>query len=406
MDNNSQPIPVLETLRRGALNATALAALLLMGAQGAQAATETVLYSFKGGTDGAGPYFETPVLDKAGNLYGTTSAGGTYNLGTVWKLSPSGTETILWSFGNGTDGALPNGLATDSSGNFYATTNEGGADNLGTVVKITPSGTESVLLSLSGTDGSYPDGTEPVLDSNGNIYATAAAGGTYNGGTVLKITPSGGETVLWNFGNGNDQPAPGGMFLAQDGTLYGTSYGASDGEKPPLWGDVWQLTPSGNEEVLYHFDPPHTDPRDGRWPIANLVMDEGGNLYGTCHNGGYHNNGAVFKLTPTGIETAIHGFVGRTEGFGPYSDVLLKNGKLYSTNFSGNPYPQGGTVWEMTRSGETTVLYTFPFNNGIDGFGPLGGVAMDKQGNLYGTTFYGGTGGGQYGYGTVYKLTP
>jgi uncharacterized repeat protein (TIGR03803 family) len=295
----------------------------------------------------------------------------------------------------------------DKAWNLYTTTGAGGANDLGTVVKITPSGVETVVLSLSGTDGTYPAGTEPVLDSNGNIYATTAEGGTYNGGTLLKVTPGGTETVLWNFGNGNDQPGPQGMHLAQDGTLYGTSYGASDGEKPALYGDIWKFTSSGTEEVLYHFIRQHgVRPEDGEWPTAGMVMDEEGNLYGTCHDGGYHDWCTVFKLSPSGNETDIFSFNGKNAGGAAYSDLLLKNGKLYGTTFTGTSYPQGGAVWGMTRSGKLTLLYKFPFNNGTDGFAPLGGVVMDKQGSLYGTTYYGGSGGGQYGYGTVYKLTP
>jgi uncharacterized repeat protein (TIGR03803 family) len=160
------------------------------------------------------------------------------------------------------------------------------------------------------------------------------------------------------------------------------------------------------EEILYSFDPRHTDPEDGYWPTADVVMDGEGNLYGTCHFGGIRHNGTVFKLSPSGVETVIHSFDGRKDGGNPYADVLLKNGKLYSTTFTGDPYPQGGTVWEMTRSGKETVLHKFPFNNGTDGFGSDASVVMDKAGNLYGTTYYGGSGGGNYGYGTVYKVTP
>jgi uncharacterized repeat protein (TIGR03803 family) len=394
---------------RGALTLAALSALLLAGTQGARAQTETVLYSFKGGPDGANPEGGTPVFDKQGNLYGTTVYGGAYNLGTVWKLTPSGTETVLWSFGNGSDGAMAVGLSIDKKGNLYGATLEGGAYNGGTVFEVTPSGTETVLWSFgNGTDGSEP-GAQPILDKNGTLFGTTQAGGAYGGGIVYELTPSGTETVLWSFGNGNDGSAPDGPVLDVNGILYGTT--RLGGIPNPLGtaGTVWELTPSGTETVLYSFNPDHT--KDGAQPDGNVVMDRKGNLYGNCHTGSRGSSGGtVFKLTPSGTEKVIYRFDDshQQDGINPYATVVLdKKDNLYSTTNTGGAY-NGGTVWKMTPSGKETVLWSL--GNGTDGSWTTSGAALDAEGNIYGMTIFGGTGsctdGTQTGCGTVFKVTP
>ncbi|HLY05336.1 MAG TPA: choice-of-anchor tandem repeat GloVer-containing protein, partial [Rhizomicrobium sp.] len=374
-----------------------------------------------------GGYY-TPVLDKQGNLYGTTISGGAYNLGTVWKLTPSGTETVLWSFGNGTDGSVPVGVVPDGSGNLYGTTNTGGTYNLGTAFEVTPSGTETVLWNFgNGTDGSYPV-AEPVLDRQGNVYATTAEGGTSNKGTLVKIAPSGTETVLWNFAQ-NTEAAPRGFMLAGNGNFYGTTYGWFDGagadpspvhapEGNGYYGTVWELTPSGTETVLWRFDPIHRwgQHLDGGLPTANVVMDENGILFGTTHWGGDYEDGTAFALPTAGNNTARAGRDKVIHTFhrydGPYSNTLLYNGDLYSTTYTDSPQRHGGTVWKMTESGKQTILHRFAHNNRQgDGFGPATGVVVDGNGNVYGTTQWGGgtacqAGGEIWGCGTIYKVTP
>jgi uncharacterized repeat protein (TIGR03803 family) len=386
---------------RGAIAPAALSALLLIGIHGANAQTETVLYSFQGPPDGGQPCCGMPVLDKAGNLYGTTLLGGAYNLGTVWKVTPSGTETVLWSFGNGADGAQPVGLSIDKNGNLYGTTLQGGAFNLGTVFEVTPAGTEAILWNFgNGTDGTEPGGGV-ILDGSGNFYGTTQAGGAYNGGTVFELTPSGTETVLWNFGNGKDGSAPDGPVLNVNGTLYGTT--RLGGATAPFYGTVWELTPSGTETVLQSFG----IGKDGGQPDGNVVMDKRGNLYGNCHAYGAHGDGTVFKLAPSGKLKIIHAFDG-TDGINPYATIVLdKKGNLYSTTHAGGTYG-GGTVWKMSPSGKLTVLWNL--GNGTDGDETTSGVALDKQGNVYGMTQYGGTGnctaGAHTGCGTVFKVAP
>lgn len=378
----------------------ALAALLFGGNASAQ--SELVLHDFQGPPDGAIAAGGIPVLDKAGNLYGATLYGGTSNLGTVWKITPSGTETILWSFGSGADGALPIGLSIDQRGNLYGTTLQGGTNNLGTVFEIKSSGKELILWNFgNGTDGAGP-GAGVIRDGNGNLLGTTSAGGIYNGGTVFDLTPSGTETVLWNFGNGKDGLEPDGPVLDVNGTLFGTTRLGGANPPPPGYGTVWELTPSGTETVLHSF----AGTKDGAQPDGNVVIDKKGNLYGNCHTGGAHSVGTVFKLTPSGKLKVLHAFSG-AGGVNPYADVVLKSGYLYSTTNTGGTY-NGGTVWKMTLSGALTTLWSL--GNGTDGTWTTSGVALDKSGNIYGMTQYGGTGscttGSHSGCGIVFKVTP
>jgi uncharacterized repeat protein (TIGR03803 family) len=383
-------------LVRGAL-VLAVFSARVFGAQNAHAQTETVLYNFKGNPDGADPAGGMPVLDRAGNLYGATYMGGALNLGTVWKLTPSGTETVLWSFGNGIDGSGAVGLIRGKRGTLYGTTIQGGTYGLGTVFQVTPSGSETVLWNFgNGTDGTEPGGGV-ILGSNGNLYGTTMLGGAYNGGTVFELTPSGTEMVLWSFGNGGDGSEPDGPVLNVNGTLFGTTRlgGADDA------GTVWELTPAGTETVLHSFNG-----ADGGQPDGNVVMDRKGNLYGNAHTGGPGGDGTVFKLTPSGKLKVIHAFDG-TDGINPYATVVLKHGNLYSTTHEGGAY-NGGTVWQMTRSGILTVLWNL--GNGTDGNETTSGLTLDSSGNVYGMTQYGGGTtcrfGTHAGCGTVFKVTP
>jgi uncharacterized repeat protein (TIGR03803 family) len=196
----------------------------------------TVLHTFTGGKDGIAPWGGL-IADKAGNLYGMTSGGGKSSSGTVYKIAPNAKETVLYAFKGGNDGADPEGaLILDKAGNLYGTTSEGGADNVGTAFMLAPDGTETVLYSFNGgTDGAYP--TQSLFeDTSGNFFGTTQAGGAYNVGTVFSLTPSGVETVLYTFTGGNDGSYPylGGLITDsadQKGALFGTTYegGASDG---------------------------------------------------------------------------------------------------------------------------------------------------------------------------------
>ena len=284
---------------------------------------ETVLHSFQqNGTDGIQPVAGL-TMDAAGNLYGTTFAGGPYNGGTVFELTPSAgggwTETVLHNFNHdGSDGYTPEaGLVLDAAGDLYGTTHDGGThncgtpqsdDGCGTVFELSPASgggwTETVLHSFSnnGLDGIYPFAGPLIFDAAGNLYGTTYWGGAYGVGTVFELRPNGGgswtEAVLHNFKqNGTDGGQPlAGLIFDTVGNLYGTTGlgGTYDS------GTVFELTPSGGggwtESLLYSFCSQNGCP-DGNQPQAGLVPDADGNLYGTTNRTTYDASGTVFELT-------------------------------------------------------------------------------------------------------------
>jgi uncharacterized repeat protein (TIGR03803 family) len=261
---------------------------------------ETVLYSFAGGSDGAQP-FASLIEDAAGNLYGTTSAGGGTGCangdgcGTVFKLTPDGTETLLHIFTGGSDGGNPQaGLIVDVRGNLYGTTANGGSGcngyGCGIVFKLVPDGTETVLYTFTGgRDGATPY-AGLIKDSAGNFYSTTAGGGRHNKGTVFRLAPDGTETVLHDFAAGSDGAFPyGGLIKDKSGDLYGTTPGGGINRK----GIVFKLAPDGTETVLHAFG---GGTGGGVYPSFGVIKDKHGNLYGTTSNGPGDNDGAVFKL--------------------------------------------------------------------------------------------------------------
>ena len=278
---------------------------------------ERAIYPFGGGSDGANPYGADLIFDQAGNIYGTTYNGGgggcSGGCGTVYKLTPSNgtwTESLIYSFTQGGDGQHPwGGVIFDQSGNLYGTTTYGGAYGSGAIYKLTPSGsgwTESLLYSFTGgTDGANPY-AGLIFDQAGNLYGAAAVGGSGNGGTAFELTPSNGS---WTFNPLYSFTGPGGAFapgpianLAFDsaGNLYGTTHG--DG--PYYVGSVFKLTPAGGSWTytsLHDF----TNGNDGGAPRSSIIFDKNGNLYGTAASGGtgdpdncYGSCGVVFEITP------------------------------------------------------------------------------------------------------------
>jgi uncharacterized repeat protein (TIGR03803 family) len=375
--------------------------------------TETVVYSFNTGPEGQHPVGLIQGAD--GNFYGTTSDGGTSNLGTVFEITSTGVETVLHSFvGGDTDGSLPAAaLIQGSDGNFYGTTSRGGTSNLGTVFKITPGGTETVLYSFAGgtTDGWLPL-TALIEGSDGNFYGTTTSGGTYSYGTMFKVTPAGVETVLHSFGDGvTPGSAPSALIQGGDGNFYGTtpySFG----------GTVFKISPSGVETVLHTFA---GAPTDGSTPNAGLVLGSDGNFYGTTSQGGTSGYGTVFKITPGGVETVLYSFAGGTaDGSRPNTALIQGNdGNFYGTTASGgiggdvyvdcsgsgrllNVVCAGnGTLFRITPAGAETMLFAFPFPAGTDGTkSNPGALILGVDGILYGTTLNGGS----TNLGTVFKF--
>jgi uncharacterized repeat protein (TIGR03803 family) len=262
------------------------------------AGKETVLYKFTGNpaSDGGGPA-GVLALDKAGNLYGTTVIGGGIgHQGTVFKVDSAGTETVLYSFTGGIDGSAPYaGVIRDAAGNLYGTTYAGGAFNQGTVFKLSPSGKEKVLYSFTGgADGSLPR-SGLIRDSAKNLYGTTSSGGA-TGGNVFKLDKNGKLTVLYSFLGAADGSYPKGSLVRDAaGNLYGVTYFGGAAGCGFTCGVVFKVDPNGKETVLHTFA---GSPTDGGLPAAGLIRDAKGNLYGTTSSGGTSGNGIVFKLTP------------------------------------------------------------------------------------------------------------
>lgn len=405
-----------------------LAACLLASAGSAPAATETVLYAFTGGNDGAYPVAGL-VADSYGNLYGTTSQGGAWNNGVVFRVSQAGGEAVLHAFTGGTDGANPQaGLIIDGYHNLYGTTVQGGAWGQGVAFRLRPSllyragWTETVLHAFgAGTDGAFPY-AGLTRDAAGNLYGTTQFGGAAGLGTAFEIAPNGTETVLHSFPGGNDGMRPtAGVTIGANGTLYGTTLYGGTGVSG---GTIYELVPPAqgqtawSEAVLHSFAV-----SDGVLPSGGLIIDSSGNLYGTATEGGV--DGTAYELSPpiifpfaarghrlaasaspspnydffTWHLTVLHTFTG-PDGNTPFGSLVADaSGNLYGTTFQGGAF-NCGTVYEIAPNSTETILYSFACGN--DGAYPLAGLILDASGNLYGTT----SAGGPSGAGVVFKIQP
>lgn len=375
----------------------------------AHAQKETLVYSFEvNGIDGIGPIGGV-ITDKQGNIYGTTSAGGTNNKGTVFEIS-GGKETILWNFGGPGDGAQPYaGLVRDPQGNLYGTTLTGGQFTVGTVFEVTGPNQEKVLVNFDETNGAGPFGGL-IRDSAGNLYGLTSGGGAHFLGALFKVTPSGTEGVLYSFsGPPNDGAiAAGTPYMDSAGNIFGlTSIGGTGKQSfcTDGCGTVFEYSAAGKESVLYNF----TGGADGASPAggAFLIPDSKGNLYGTAAGGGIFTSpcptsgcGVVFELSGK-TETVLHAFKGASDGANPYSGLIrdTKN-NLYGTTVNGGTNG-AGTIYEVTSAKVERVIHDFPAQIG-DGIVPLGALVSDGKGGAYGTT----EGGGQFGGGTVYDIAP
>jgi uncharacterized repeat protein (TIGR03803 family) len=377
----------------------------------AEAQTYTVLHEFTGrpDRDGANP-LSGLLLDAAGNLFGTTSSGGTgmdNGYGVVFEIDAAGNETILHRFYENAVGEYPvSAVVEDLRGRLYGTTPYSYRSS-GSVYKL---GTNGVLTTLyeftGGTDGGDP-WAGVVRDAEDNLYGvTRGGGGTVPGceatdgcGTVFKVSPCGMLTVLHRFVTADGVLPQGTLVRDEDGTLYGTSDTT-----------VYKLDPSGNLTVLYTFD------TGGYGAWAGLVKDAAGNLFGTTIQGGAHGWGEVYEINHEGKETTLYNFTGGSDGgYASGSLVLDPSGDLYGTTTFGGDLtcnyggaPGCGTVFKLDTTGKYTVLHTF---TGADGAQPYAGLVRDAAGNLYGTTSVGGTSPaylcGQAGScGVVFKLTP
>ncbi len=371
-----------------------------------QAQSYSVLYSFTGTNgDGSNPGGGV-VTDAAGNLYGTTLLGGSSGAGTVFKLTPCGSESVLHSFSGVSfaspgDGGQPVGtLVRDSAGNLYGVASILGPSSEGDVFQLDPTGTITILHGFLSTpgDGFFPN-AGLLMDSAGNLYGTTEIGG--NGfGTVFKVNTSGTEQVLYSFtGSGGDGSRPiSDLVMDTGGNLYGTtSEGglACAASLTGTCGTVFKVNPAGVETVLYAFTGVNGD---GASPEAGLVMDSAGNLYGTTFAGGSSGAGVVFKLSPTGTMSILHSFTGSPDGRNPLAGLVMDAaGNLFGTTFGGGTQ-DFGSVFKIDTAGNETILHSF---SNPDGTFPTAKLLLDGAGNLYGTT----GSGGDFSDGVVFKLT-
>ncbi len=369
---------------------------------GSSKASYEVLYSFQQSPDAEHPE-AGPIIDSHGTLYGTAAEGGAFGYGAVFSVAPNGQETVLYSFAAPSDGCNPtSSLVEDSSGNLYGTTISCGAYYHGTVFKVDTTGVETVLYSFCPQDP-CPDGAAPygalVLDAQGNLFGTTQYGGVPNCngdtcGTVFRIDATGEETVLYAFTGGADGARPmANLMFDADGNLYGTTYaGGGTGCYGNGCGTVFKVNSSGKETVLYRFK----NAPDGAQPYGGLIADIEGNLYGETIAGGYthhgfcsHGCGTAFRLTPAGKETVLYRF---NASNGEPSGGLVRDttGNFYGTALGGSGCGGGcGLVFELGKAGKLTVLHKFTKGGG--GRYPST-LARDPAGVLYGATLDGGTG--------------
>jgi uncharacterized repeat protein (TIGR03803 family) len=407
--------------------ALALTLLVLMLPTGARAAAkEKILHEFR---DEPLDYSGL-VFDAAGNLYGTTYYGGVgkhceSGCGTVFELIPKKdggwTQKVLYSFLGwmAGDGQYPAaGVILDSAGNLYGTTQQGGVYGLagGIVFELTPGAngqwTETILHSFTNIGDPGGDGYQPwaglTFDADGNLYGTTVMGGLYDTGTVFELSPDAGswtETLIYSFtnSNGNGEAPYSGVIFDASGNLYGTT---PNGGKYD-YGIVYELSPpqheggAWTETVIHGFQ----GGSDGKYPLyANLILDKEGNLYGTTVVGGKANTGTVFELSPdtNGLwkESRLFAFpADGLDGAGPVAGLIFDaGGHLYGTTAQGGIADSCdndgcGTVFQLTPVGggkwSEAVLLRFPAN-GKSGLWPSSSLALDKKGNLYGTTQNGG----------------
>jgi uncharacterized repeat protein (TIGR03803 family) len=366
-----------------------------------------LLYSFECEPDGALP--RAGLVELNGTFYGATTSGGgagkcydRFGSGTVFALSPSGSESVIyrfqgWSRYGEKDGADPTASLIAVDGTLYGTTYDGGANKNGIVFALSTSGSETVLYSFKGV----PDGAHPnagLIAVNGNLYGTTEYGGRpactrFGCGTVFEVSPSGSESVIHRFRGRPDGSNPIAGLIAANGDLYGTTEMGGNG-----FGTLFKVLPSGKERALYSFN----GGTDGAHPNAGLILVNG-DFYGTTLYGGLSGCtgsgcGTVFELSPSGRETVLHRFKAETDGNRPSGGLVAVNDELYGTTDLGGASGVG-TVFEISPSGSERVLHSF--QGGADGLYPEAGL-IELNGELYGTV----TSGGAKNRGAVFRLSP
>lgn len=362
------------------------------------AGVATTLYTFSGGSDGANPASGL-VQGTDGYLYGTTAFGGDTNGdGTIFRISTNGALTTLYTFTGAADGSEPaGGLIQAADGNLYGATEFGGdANGDGTIFQITTGGTLMTIYTFTGgSDGSGPM-AGLIQGADGNLYGTAASGGdSFGDGTIFQVSTNGAFAALYLFADGSDGSGPAAPLIQGfDGSLYGTAEFGGDANGD---GTIFQVTTNGAFTALYQF----TGGSDGSGPVAGLVQDTTGILYGTTQFGGDANgDGTIFQITTNGGFSSMYEFANGADGANPMAGLLRANdGELYGTTDGGNTNGSG-TIYRISTSGTYASWFLFPGIN--DGGFPSADLVLAQDGNYYGT----GEGGGAFDDGVIFRATP
>lgn len=353
-----------------------------------------------------------------GDLYGTTLSGGAYDSGTIFGISPTDNLIRVYSFcgGSCSENPLPfAALTLAMNGDFYGTSQEGGANDAGMIFKISTAGNYQTVYSFC-SQANCVDGKNPevslVLGMDGNLYGATSNGGANGRGTMFKMTTGGKLTTLYDFCFSlgcSDGASPNGLIQANDGNFYGTTYygGNTSNNCNGGCGTVFKMTPDGSLTTLYAFCVQNNCP-DGNNPFGGVIQASDGNFYGTtsgseCVNG---DCGTVFGITPTGNLTTLYHFTGGEDGYVPQAGLVqATDGNLYGMTYRGGQFGYG-TIFDIPLKGTLSTLYSFcAAANCKDGAYPSSALIQGTNGNLYGTTSYGGnTKACSFGCGTVYQL--
>ena len=349
-----------------------LVVFLVVSTGALSAQTYADLYDFLGKPDGCCPQYSSVMAQgRDGNLYGITTTGGANNIGSVFKISPTGTHTALYSFDT-THGSTPiGGLVLGLDGNIYGTTELGGAHGFGNIFKITPAGVLTVIYDFTGgTDGGFPV-SALIIGSDGNFY------GTSHPGIAFRVTPAGVFTPIAKIPSESYGP----LLLARNGSYYGVTEFAGTNTD----GTIYKVT-GKTSTTLYNFDGPH-----GAFPIGGLVEGSDGNLYGTTSAGGANNDGEIFRITPAGALTVLVNFdhLQPLLGYTAFAGLIAGNdGNLYGATIWGgdNGY---GVIFQMTTAGAYSVLSSFYRPTGD---GAYATPMQHTNGSIFGLTSRGGVG--------------
>jgi uncharacterized repeat protein (TIGR03803 family) len=408
MKSQNQKYSPLSALKQGSL--VAFFVLILSWAIGgaisplsAQTQTLTTLVNLVTSSSGFGysPYAGL-IQGNDGNFYSTTSDGASAGVGTVFKLTPAGTLTNLAILNSGTGHSSFADVVQGNDGNYYGTGRSGGSSSQGTVFRVSPGGAATTLVNFSSSNGSAPY-AGLVLGSDGNFYGTTYQGGsstncTSGCGTVFRMTPGGALTTLVNFTNLNGARPTGNLIQGSDGNFYGTTnQGGSSSNCTGGCGTMFRITPTGTLTTLVFFD----SFTNGANPYAGLIQGSDGNFYGTTYVGGFNGYGTVFRVTPTGSFTTLVDF-NFNNGANPLASLIQANdGNFYGTTYQGGNSTSCtngcGTAFKMALDGTVTTLVNFSSTNGAK---PRARLLQGSDGNLYGTTYQGGSSN----VGTVFRL--